>query len=224
MGEYLTIKMRKEAKKNANRNAKRLNRLWREFADEEEEKEYLMNFYDGKCGYTLNFPTREDIIECGKYMRDEQGFDMGRKKGCRRDLGFHPEMSGDEAGRQYQKIFPGAKWSEIGCCQIKLSGGHYCHHSLEKVKKFLNLPEVLKIASSIEENEGRLDEYIGYRGKIITSRYCKRCKELAERYGVELPLWHGGDNKNVMWADDEYISLQKVIDNIEDEEEAITMG
>jgi hypothetical protein len=223
MGEYLTIKLRKEAEKDADENAKTLNRLWREFADEEEEKEYPINFYDRKCGYTLNFLTWNDIVESGKYMRDKQGIEVGRKEECRRDLGFYPEMTDEEAGRQYQKIFPGAGYGDVGSCQIKLSGMHYCYHSLEKVKAFLNLPEVSELVSSNEERGGMLDEYIGYKEKIITSRYCKRCKELAERHGIEIPLWHGGTGKSVMWTD-EFMSLQKVIDNIKDEEKATAMG
>ena len=223
MGEYLNIELKKGAEKHADENAKMLNFLWQEIADEEEEKEYPMNFYDRKCGYTLNFITWADVIEDGKYFRDKQGFDIGEKEGCRRDLGFYPEMSDDEAGRQYQKVFPHAGWSKIGSCQIKLSGEHYCYHSLEEVKRFLNLPEVSRIVWVKENEREMLDEYIGYKEKIITSRYCKRCKELAERYGIELPLWHGGINKNVMWTD-EYISFQEVIDDIEDEEEAIMMG
>ena len=223
MGSYLTIKLRKEAEKNADANAKMLNCLWREFADEEEEKGYQMNFYDEKCGYTLDFLTWGDIVERGKHMRDEQGLKVGRKEGCRRDIGFYPEMSDEEAGRQYQKILPGFGWSEIGSCQIKLSGGHYCYHSLEKVKKFLNLPEVAEIVSSNEEKGGVLDEYISCREKIITSRYCKKCKELAEHHGVKLPLWHGGTNKNMVYnKSNEYLSLLKVIDNIH--ENAIVVG
>lgn len=221
MGSYLTIKLRKEAEKNADANAKMLNHLWREFADEEDEKEYPMNFYDGKCGYTLDFLTWDDIVEDGKYMRDEQGLKIGRKEGCRRDVGFYPDMSDGEAGRQYQKIFPGAGWSEVGSCQIKLSGSHYCYHSLEKVKKFLNLHEVSELVSSNEEEEEMLDKYIWYKEKISTSRYCKRCRELAERYSIEIPLWHGRMGKSVTWTD-EYISLQKVIDNIK--EKATTTG
>jgi len=214
MGEYLTISLKEEMGiEDTDKTTEQLNRLWCEFADEEEEKEYPMNFYEGKCGYTLNFITWADVIEDGKYFRDKQGFDIGEKEGCRRDLGFYPEMSDDEAGRQYQKVFPHAGWSKIGSCQIKLSGEHYCYHSLEKVKKFLQLPEVAELVIWDDE-DGLLDEYISYKEKIISSRYCKRCKELSDANGIKLPLWHGGDNKNVMRTD-EYNSMLTLVDSIE---------
>lgn len=194
MGTYLIIKLKNRSK--ANVKAEKLNKMWIDFADEEEEKEYEQNFYSMKCGYTLHFNTKKDILDSARFFILRE----------RWDLGFRPSMTAEQMIQQYEKIFP-SYW--IGSCQIKLSGSHFCYHTLEKVKNFLELPEVSKIVE-YDDEDGALDEYIAQKEQVITSRYCKVCKEIADRIGIKLPIYHGEDHKNAMYSDEYNKLIEKV--------------
>ena len=157
--------------------AKKLNKLWKEFANEEEEKEYNQNFYDDKCGYTLHFIEYEDLLSSAKYFQSEN----------RTDLGFKPKMTDEQLVKQYLKTF---KYDDIGSTSIKISGEHYCCHRLEKAKQFINLLEVKKLIYINKETIKELDEYIDYNEKIVTSRYCNHCIDLAKKNDMLAPKFN----------------------------------
>jgi len=152
MGVYLTIKSNKKTNAEANK----LNKLWIEFADEEEEKEYKENFYGDRADYTLHFNTDKDNLEHGIYFRDEQGKDIGNEVGCRYDLGFYPEMSDLEAKKKYIEVFK--IFTELGHCELKLSSDHYCYHTLRKVREFLKKYDNI-LTWDDEDNGKNLDDY-----------------------------------------------------------------
>lgn len=207
MGIYLDIK----AKKATDKEAKRLNKTWQAFSNEDEEKNYRENFYGDKNGYTLHFITDENNRKKGVYFRDKQGLAvghrnaLGEKEACRTDLGFRPDMTDDEAKKQYMKAFSGTGWSQLASCQIKLSGGHYCYHSLRKVIKFLEKNKKSLTWSDEGEPRGKnLRQYADPKRwgiKIISSRYCKKCKEQADNNGILIPLLEKEGCKNIMYTD-----------------------
>jgi hypothetical protein len=196
MGVYLMIR----GKKNNDREARKLNKLWIDFSEEEEEKEYIENFYGDKAGYTLHFTTDADNLLNGIYFRDKQGLDCGAKIGCRYDLEFYPSMTDEQAKRQYIKVF--GLWSELAVCQLKLSGSHYCYHTLRKVKKFLESYKDI-LSWDDEDNGKNLNNYSDpniWGEKILTSRYCAVCKIQASENGILLPYRKNDGCKNFKYV------------------------
>jgi len=213
MGVYLTIKSNKKTNAEANK----LNKLWIEFADEEEEKEYKENFYGDRADYTLHFNTDKDNLEHGIYFRDEQGKDIGNEVGCRYDLGFYPEMSDLEAKKKYIEVFK--IFTELGHCELKLSSDHYCYHTLRKVREFLKKYDNM-LTWDDEDNGKNLDDYCDpkiWGKKIFTSRYCKICKEQSNIIDIRLPIYPNERCKNIVYnGDGIFKTLMKIALNVPD--------
>jgi len=201
MGTYLRISLRG---RKSNKKAKELNGLWKEFSNEEKEKDYLENFYDGKCGYTLNFFTEEDLDDWAKDAVESERL---------LHLGIGKSTSIKKAKTILKKVFP--FHTEIGHCEIKLSGNHYCWHSLKKVKDFIDLYGQ-SLGLKVDGYED-LKRFINYKEKIITSRYCTVCKELAEANNIPLPIFHGGNSKSISGNSEFYNNLVLKIDAINEE-------
>ena len=157
--------------------AKNLNKLWRKFSDEEYESNLNGNFYEGNNGWTLNFLTLDDIIESAKYFQSKN----------RTDLGMYPGMTDKQLIKQYFKSFT---LTDVGSAEIKISGSHYCWHSLEKVRQFINLPEVKVLIFVRDYEREDLDNYLEDKEKIVTSRYCSHCIELAKENDKITPVFN----------------------------------
>ena len=143
----------------------------------------LQNFYPYPQGPTVHFYTKNDLLNDARYLRDVDK---------RVDLGFEPSISDQEAMKLLQEIFPG--WGDIGHCDMKLSGGGYCIHKLERVRKFINRYKEFLTVGGYED----LLEHIGYSTEdvfFLSCNYCGHCVLKAQSHGILLPV-----NKNMVDA------------------------
>ena len=148
MGTYLKISLINKA----NKEVKKFNKLWQIFSQEDDEKEYPQNFYDSKGGYTLNFYTEKDL---------ESWAEIAIKNGSLKHIKINKKTSVKKAKEIIATSF--RSWTEIGSCEIKLSGEHYCWHTLQRVKDFIDIyRNVLKVSGYDD-----LVRFIGYKDRIL---------------------------------------------------------
>ena len=177
MGTYLHI----QTKDVSDKAACRANKAWITFADEEISREFVMNYYEDKVGYSLHFFTQKDLTDGGQWLINEK----------RHDLGITDGMTIEDAVRIYVNCFPA--WSTIGSCQIKLLGGHYCPHILAKVVAFLMVNQEY-LEHNKGEYSGKFDRggwqahIMSYGVPVVASSYCSECKDIANKLGIKLPL------------------------------------